>query len=79
MECIQIVILTMNYYKLGSIGSFNWSTDNLIILINVLKQTVFAVLYAYKILGFIHGDLHADNVLLTKNEIVKLIIIIKNY
>jgi serine/threonine protein kinase len=65
----EIGILTMNYYKLGSIGSFNWNISNIDVLKNVLKQTVFAVLYAFEKIGFIHGDLHSDNILL-KNKTV---------
>jgi serine/threonine protein kinase len=60
----QIGILAMNYYKLGSIGNYLWNKTNLNILKNVLKQTIFSVLYAYEKIGFIHGDLHPNNVLL---------------
>jgi hypothetical protein len=67
-----IGILIMNYYNLGSIGYYKWNMENFLILKNVLKQTVFAILYAYEKKGFIHGDLHIGNVLLklkVKNEI----------
>lgn len=64
-----IGILAMNYYKNGSIGNYKWNSDNFVILKNLLKQTVFAVLYAYIKFGFIHGDLHCDNILL-KDKIV---------
>jgi serine/threonine protein kinase len=57
-------ILTMNYYKLGSIGNYLWNKINLNILKNVLRQTIFSVLYVYEKIGFIHGDLHPNNVLL---------------
>jgi hypothetical protein len=65
----QIGILTMNYYKLGSIGSYGWNRDNITILKNVLKQTIYAILYAYVKVGFIHGDLHADNILLKEKKV----------
>lgn len=67
-----IEILIMNYYNLGSIGDYKWNMENFLILKNVLKQTVFAILYAYEKKGFIHGNLHIGNVLLKpkkKNEI----------
>jgi len=67
----NIGILTMNYYSLGSIGKYKWNTNNLNVLKNVLNQTIFTILNAFHVLGFIHGDLHAYNVLLkekTKSE-----------
>jgi len=59
-----IGILTMDYYSIGSIGLYPWNKENFYILKNVLKQTVFAILYAYENIGFIHGDLHSNNILL---------------
>jgi serine/threonine protein kinase len=64
----SVGILTMNYYKLGSLGNYQWNKTNLNILKNVLKQTIFSVLYAYEKIGFIHGDLHPNNVLLKDAE-----------
>jgi len=63
----NVGILAMNYYKLGSIGSYDWNKTNLHFLKNLLKHTVFSILYAYSQIGFIHGDLHCDNILL-KNK-----------
>ena len=62
----------MKYYNLGSIGNFNWTSDTLDILKNVLRQTVYSVLNGYKIYGFIHGDLHCDNVLLKKKRVLEI-------
>ena len=59
-----ISFLVMNYYELGSIEKFNWNHTNTDILKNILKQVVFAYLYAYEIAGFTHGDLHCGNILL---------------
>jgi len=59
-----IGILIIHYYHLGSIGNYVWNIQNFVILKNVLKQTVFAILYAYEKKGFIHGDLHIHNILL---------------
>ena len=47
-----------------------------------MKQVVFAVILAYEIKGFIHGDLHSGNILIKpkkNNEIIysdKVLIII---
>jgi len=59
-----ISILAMNYYKNDSIGNYKWNADNFVILKNLLKHTFFAVLCAYIKTGFIHGDLHCDNILI---------------
>lgn len=59
-----IGILTMNYYNLGSVGNYVWNAENFLILKNVLKQSVYAILYAFEKKGFIHGDLHINNILL---------------
>jgi serine/threonine protein kinase len=73
----EIGILAMNYYNLGSIGSFKWNSDNLYILKNVLKQTIYAYLRAYSQLGFIHGDLHSDNILLKNKGVCEIDYIFK--
>jgi serine/threonine protein kinase len=65
-------ILTMGYYKLASIGNFIWKSGELNVLKNVLKQSVFAICYAYKMEGFVHGDLHADNILLKEKNICEI-------
>ncbi len=59
-----ISFLVMNYYKLGSVEKFNWNYSNVNILKNIFKQVVFAYLYSYYSIGFIHGDLHCGNILL---------------
>jgi hypothetical protein len=59
-----IGILVMNYYKIGSIGEYEWTEYNFHILKNVLMQTSFAIIYAYDKYNFIHGDLHVNNILL---------------
>lgn len=67
------VVLIMPFIVDGSIKKFNWSTDNFDILKSVLQQTIMSICYAYDKCGFIHGDLHLDNILLkkTKKEIIK--------
>jgi serine/threonine protein kinase len=68
----QIGILTMNYYSLGSIGTYKWNEKNLQELKNVLKQTVYSYILAFSRLGFIHGDLHCDNVLLKNKRVFEI-------
>jgi len=67
----SVGILVMKHYKLGCINNYDWNENNFNILKNVIKQTIFAIIYAYETKGFIHGDLHCGNVLLKpkKNNI----------
>ena len=60
----KIGILVMKYYNLGCVNDYEWNDNNFNILKNIIKQVIFAVIYAYKTKGFIHGDLHCGNVLL---------------
>ena len=60
----KIGILVMKYYKLGCVNDYEWNENNFDILKNIIKQVIFAVIQAYKIKGFIHGNLHCGNVLL---------------
>ncbi len=64
---VEIGILTMSYYNLGSIGSYDWNDQNITLLKNVLRQSIYAYLFAYYQIGFIDGDFHCDNILL-KNK-----------
>jgi hypothetical protein len=65
----EIGILTMNYYNLGSIGNVNWNSENLIIIKNLLRQIIYCYLYTYSEIGFIHGDLHCDNILIKNKKV----------
>ena len=60
----QVGILVMKHYYLGSIENYDWNENNFELLKNVIKQTIYAVAFAYEKKGFIHGDLHSGNVLL---------------
>jgi len=68
----EIGILTMNYYKLGSIGNYNWNNENINLLKNVLRQSIYAYLLAYYQNGFIHGDFHCDNILLKNKKVCEI-------
>lgn len=69
----SIGILVMKYYILGCIDDYVLNDDNFNIFKNIIKQVIFAVIYVYETVGFIHGDLHCSNILLKSkrnNEIV---------
>ena len=57
-------LLVMDYYELGSLNSFNWNKTNLDVVMNIVKQVIYASLYSYLEIGFLHNNLHSANVLL---------------
>ena len=69
----SIGILAMKEYDLGSVENYNWNVTNFDVLKNIIKQVIFAILYAYNSKGFIHGDLHSGNILLKlkRNDEIK--------
>lgn len=67
-------ILVMPFIQEGSLKNFNWFIgDKFDILKSIIKQTVLSLTLAYNQCGFLHNDLHLDNILLkkTKKEIIK--------
>lgn len=61
-------VIVMPYFSLGSLESYKWTRSNFHVLKNVVKQTVFALLYAYQKFNFIHRDMHTGNVLLRASK-----------
>lgn len=67
-------ILVMPFIQEGSLKNFNWfNGDKFNVLKSIIKQTVISLTIAYNKCGFIHNDLHLDNILLkkTKKETIK--------
>lgn len=61
-------ILVSSYINTGSIKNYIWNKDNFYILKSLLKQCVCSCMYSYNEYGFIHGDLHLDNILFKKTN-----------
>jgi hypothetical protein len=61
-------VLVMPFIQYGSVKNFNWTNDNFDILKSVLQQIIMSSLTAYNKCGFIHNDLHLDNILLKKTK-----------
>lgn len=66
----------MDEFPLGSIKDYLWTNDNLWLLKNLLKQTVHTILQVSKETGFVHGDLHSANVMITNRYMIYYPIII---
>ena len=57
------VVLVMPFIPNGSIEKHVWCEDNLPLLKNLLVHTVLSLAMAFDRVGFVHGDLHAGNIL----------------
>lgn len=67
----QYVLISSNI-ELGSIKNYKWTITNTNILKSLLKQSLIGLMYAYINHGFLHNDLHLDNILIkrTKKEVI---------
>lgn len=61
-------ILIMPYYKDGSMEEFAWKESDVAMCKSCLQQIVLSLYHAFKHHGFLHNDLHFNNVLLEKTE-----------
>ena len=61
-------VLIMPYINEGSIKTFKWNKDKYNALKSVILQTIMSVFTAYQLCGFVHNDLHLDNILIKKTK-----------
>jgi serine/threonine protein kinase len=61
-------ILVMPFISEGSIRTFKWNHDKYNVLKSIIQQTILSTFMAYQKYGFIHNDLHLDNILLKKTK-----------
>lgn len=61
-------ILVMPFIQEDSIKNYKWNNDKYNILKSVIQQSILSIFMAYHKLGFIHNDLHLDNILLKKTK-----------
>jgi hypothetical protein len=64
----DIGIMVMPYYSDGNIDQHKWHRGNFDVLKNILIQVTWSLLYAFEKTGFVHGDMHAGNVLVRKSK-----------
>ncbi len=67
-ETTRKLVLIMPYYPHGSIRNFPWIARHSPILKSLLKQIVASIYLAFQQYGFLHSDLHLDNVLITTTK-----------
>jgi len=61
-------VLIMPYINEGSIRTFKWNKEKYDALKSVISQTIISVFTAYQLSGFVHNDLHLDNILIKKTK-----------
>ena len=61
-------VLIMPYINEGSIRTFKWNNDKYDALKSIISQTIMSVFTAYQLFGFVHNDLHLDNILIKKTK-----------
>jgi len=59
-------VIIMKYFNEGSVKNHAWSNSNFHILRSILIQTIYSLVVAYHNTGFIHNDLHLDNILIKR-------------
>lgn len=59
-------VLIMKYFNEGSVKNHSWSNTKFHILRSILIQVIYSLVVAYHKTGFIHNDLHLDNILITR-------------
>ena len=62
------IVLIMPYINEGSIRTFKWNKDKYNALKSILSQTIMSVFMAYHLRGFLHQELHLDNILIKKTK-----------
>ena len=61
-------ILVMPFISEGSLRTFKWNPDKYNTLKSILQQAILSLFVAYDKYGFLHNDLHLDNILLKKTK-----------
>jgi serine/threonine protein kinase len=65
---IKTGFIVIPYYDTGSVKNYSWDVSKFKSLKNVLCQAVLALCSSYVSIGFVHGDMHLDNIVLRKTK-----------
>lgn len=66
------LLLVSQYINCGSIQNYAWNATNTNILKSLLKQCIISLMFAYQNHGFLHNDLHLDNILIKKTKLLEI-------
>jgi hypothetical protein len=61
-------VLIMPYLQEGSVKNHSWKDNEFPVLKSLLLQSIFSLFLAYHEIGFLHNDLHFDNILMKKTS-----------
>lgn len=62
-------VLVSPYINGGSIRNYAWNINNVHVLKSLLNQCIISLMYAFIYYGFLHNDLHLDNILFKKTKL----------
>jgi hypothetical protein len=60
--------IIMPYYELSSMLRYKWDESNFDIFKKLLKQVVEILIFTNRQIGFLHNDIHLDNVMLKRKK-----------
>jgi hypothetical protein len=60
----QVYVLVMPHIAKGSMLAYSWNTRNFPMLKSCLKQVVLSLATAFEMFGFLHSDVHLENILI---------------
>ena len=70
----DIGVTMMPYYPMGSVYQYEWTPETFPLFMNVIKQTLYSMIEMYRLAdGYVHPDLHLDNVLMRKTQKSELV------
>lgn len=61
-------VIVMPFMAIGSIADYLWNANNIDMFRSLVKQTILTIISTYVDTGFVHGDLHAKNVLIKQTN-----------
>jgi hypothetical protein len=61
-------VLVMNFIPYGSFRNYPWDTKDNLLFTSCLKQIIISLYLAFVQHGFLHTDIHLDNVLIKKTK-----------
>ena len=67
-EGAQISVIIMPFINEGRIEDFKWVRANFAVMKNVMKHVCLSLLYAKRVLGFVHRDIHLGNILMKQSK-----------
>lgn len=66
---VQTYSIIMPYYPLGNMMNYHWNESNFGLFKNIIKDIIAILLYVNNEIGFLHNDLHLENIMVkSKND-----------